>query len=282
MSPFPRYDRVVSLVMIVVLGLAVILWIDINPNILRARLGGDLPPVTVSWVLIAALVVIASAGTDLLVRSHPQMQARTLPTLHLPFASLEVVPGFWILPSFSIIGSFAFFRLFSPGLPGAAFVLALIAAGGLLLTVLVAQHYTLDRHADVSQRARLVLQIITYLLAFACFSAVYATGFRTLYGAALIGAAGTFLAYELLRWTPGRGLIRLALIIGLVMGEVLWPLNYWPAPFLLGGTLLLIIFYMISSMLVHYLAGTFQRRLLIEYGVLSSGLLAVVIYATFR
>lgn len=281
MSPFPRYDRVVSLVMIVVLGLAVVLWIDINPHILRARLGGDLPTITVSWVLIAALVVIVSAGTDLLVRAHPQMQARTLPTLHLPFASVEVVPGFWILPSFSIIGSFAFFRLFNAELPGAAFVVALIAAGGVLLTVLLAQHYTLDRNAGVSQRARFVLQVMTYLLAFTCFSAVYATGFRTLYGAALIAAAGTFLSYELLRWTSGRGLIRLALITGLVMGEVIWPLNYWPAPFLLGGTLLLIIFYVITSLLVHYLAGTLQHRLLLEYGVLSSVLLAIVIYATF-
>src|SRR5689334_18641630 len=88
----PRYDRIVSLIVIVLLGLAVVFLIDSNPNILRARLGGDLPTITVSWVLIASLVIIISAGADLLARAHPQMQTRTLPTINLGFASLELAP----------------------------------------------------------------------------------------------------------------------------------------------------------------------------------------------
>lgn len=280
LSSTPRYDRIVSLVLVVVLGLAVVLLIDINPNILRARLGGDLPTITVSWLLIASLVIITSAGADLLARSHPQMQTRPLPTLHLGIVTVEIAPGFWILPSFSVIGSFAFFRLFSVSLQGLAFVLALIAAGGLLLIVLVSQHYALDRDAATSRRARLVLQVISYLLAFSCFSAIYFTRFRTLYAATLIGWVGTLLAYELLRWTPHRRLMWLALLVGLVLGEATWALNYWPASFLLGGTLLLVIFYISTGLLHHQLGGTLQRRLLLEYGLLGSGLLAAVIYAT--
>lgn len=280
-SPLPRYDRIASLVLIVVLGLAVILWIDINPNILRARLVGDLPTITVSWLLIASLVVITSAGADLLVRSHPQMQIRTLPTFNLGFMTVEVVPGFWILPAFCVIGSFAFFRLFSASLQGMAFVLALVAAGGLLLAVLVAQHYSLDRDPPTAQRARLVLLVITYLLAFSCFSAIYFTRLRTLYAATLVGGTATLLAYEVLRWTSRQGGRRLALIIGLVLAETIWALNYWPAPFLLGGTLMLVIFYVTTSLVQHHLAGTLQRRLLVEYGLFGSGLLAALIFATF-
>ncbi|MFP4439744.1 MAG: hypothetical protein ACLFVO_21070 [Chloroflexaceae bacterium] len=280
-SPLPRYDRIASLVLIVVLGLAVILWIDINPNILRARLVGDLPTITVSWLLIASLVVITSAGADLLVRSHPQMQIRTLPTFNLGFMTVEVVPGFWILPAFCVIGSFAFFRLFSASLQGMAFVLALVAAGGLLLAVLVAQHYSLDRDPPTAQRARLVLLVITYLLAFSCFSAIYFTRLRTLYAAPLVGGTATLLAYEVLRWTSRQGGRRLALIIGLVLAETIWALNYWPAPFLLGGTLMLVIFYVTTSLVQHHLAGTLQRRLLVEYGLFGSGLLAALIFATF-
>jgi hypothetical protein len=280
-SPLPRYDRIASLVLIVVLGLAVILWIDINPNILRARLVGDLPTITVSWLLIASLVVITSAGADLLVRSHPQMQIRTLPTFNLGVMTVEVVPGFWILPAFCVIGSFAFFRLFSASLQGMAFVLALVAAGGLLLAVLVAQHYSLDRDPPTAQRARLVLLVITYLLAFSCFSAIYFTRLRTLYAATLVGGTATLLAYEVLRWTSRQGGRRLALIIGLVLAETIWALNYWPAPFLLGGTLMLVIFYVTTSLVQHHLAGTLQRRLLVEYGLFGSGLLAALIFATF-
>ena len=102
-SPTPRYDRIVSLVLLVVIGLALVFLIDINPNILRARLGGDLPSITVSWLLIVSLVVVTSAGADVFIRSHPQMQSRALPTLNLGLVRIEIAPGFWILPSFAIV-----------------------------------------------------------------------------------------------------------------------------------------------------------------------------------
>lgn len=281
-SPAPRYDRIVSLILIVLLGLAVIFLIDSNPNILLARLGGDLPTITASWFLIGTLVIIISAGADLLARSHPQMQTRTLPTLNLGVISLEVAPGFWILPSFTVVSSFAFFRLFSASLQGTAFVLALLAAGGLLLAVLVCQHYSLDRNPIVSQQARLALQIITYLLAFGCFSAVYNARLRTLYSASLIGAASALLAYELLRWTPGRSVALLAMLVGVTLGETTWALNYWAAHFLLGGTLMLVIFYVVTSLLQHNADGTLQRRVLVEYAILGICMLIAVVWATFR
>jgi hypothetical protein len=280
-SSSPRYDRIVSLVLVISLGLAVVLLIDINPNILRARLGGDLPTITVSWLLIALLIIIASTGADIQARAHPTMQTRTLPTLKLGFARTEIAPGFWILPSFSVIGSFAFFRLFSNSLQGAAFVLALAATGGLLLAVLVAQHYALDRDPAIRQRALLVLALIGYLLAFGVFSAVYFERFRTLYSAALISASGALLAYANLRWTQRGGLLPVAVFIGLLLGEVTWALNYWPAPFLLGGALLLLVFYLTVSLVTHYLGNTLQRRVIIEYALLGGGLFAAVVFATF-
>lgn len=282
-TPFsPRYDRIASLVLVVALGLAVVLFIDTNPNILRLFVGGDFPTITLSWLVIAALTIIASAGADVLIRSHPEMQNRTLPMLNLGFARTEVAPAFWILPSLSVVASFAFFRLFRPSLQGAAFVLVLVAAGSLLLTVLISQHYALDREPQTRQRARLVLYIVAYLLVFGCFSAVYFARIRTLYSASLIGGAAALTAYAILHWTPRRGLLALCLFVGLLLAECTWALNYWPAPFLLGGTLLLIIFYIIVSLLQHHIAGNLQHRLVIEYGLLGSGLLAAVIYAAFR
>jgi hypothetical protein len=157
----------------------------------------------------------------------------------------------------------------------------LVAAGGLLLAVLIAQHYALDREPEVRQRALLVLALIGYLLAFGVFSAVYFERFRTLYSAALIGGSGTLLAYANLRWTQRGGLLPIAVFVGLLLGEVTWGLNYWPAPFLLGGALLLLVFYVSVSLIAHYLSGTLQRRVVIEYALLGGGLFAAVVYATF-
>ncbi len=280
-SPAPRYERIVSLIVIVLLGLAVVFLIDINPNILRARLGGDLPTITVSWLLIASLVVIISAGADLLARAHPQMQTRALPTLNLGAVSLELAPGFWVLPSFSVISSFAFFRLFSGSLQGSAFAIALVAAGGLLFAVLVCQHYALDRNPTVSRQARLALQVIAYLIAFGCFSAIYNAKLRTLYSASLIGTSAALLGYELLRWTRARNPALLGLLIGVALGEVTWALNYWAAPFLLGGALMLVIFYIATSLLQHQAEGSLERRLLVEYALLGSVLLIAVVWSTF-
>lgn len=282
-SPPPRYDRIVSLVLLVLLGLAVVFLIDINPYILRARLGGDLPVITISWLLVASLVIITSTGADVFIRGHPQMQTRSLPTINLGFVAIEIAPGFWILPSFAIIASFAFFRLFSASLGMVAFIFALAAAGGLLLAALLGQHYALDRHPAVRHRARIGLQTITFLLAFGVFSAIYQARLRTLYSAALIGASGALLAYALLQWTPPRhGLLALAVMVGLTLAEATWALNYWAAPFLLGGALLLVIFYITTGLLQNYLEGTLSRRVLWEYGLLGAGLLAAVVVATFR
>lgn len=280
-SVHPRYDRIASLVLVVVLGLAVVLLVDMNPNILRARLGGDLPTITVSWLLIASLVVITSTAADLLARSHPEMQTRPLPTVNLGFARFEIAPGFWILPSLSVVSSFAFFRLFSSTMQGAAFVLSLVAAGGLLFVVLIAQHYALDRNKEISQRAKFVLQVVTYMLAFGSFSAIYYARLRTLYASVLIIVTTHLLTYEMLQWTPRQQLRYVSALVGLVLAEATWALNYWAAPFLMGGTVLLIIFYITASLLQHQATGTLKRHVMIEYGLLGGGLLAAVLYATF-
>lgn len=282
-SPTPRYDRIVSLVLLVLIGLAVVFLIDINPNILRARLGGDLPVITLSWLLVASLVVITCTGADLFIRSHPQMQSRALPTLNLGFVRLELAPGFWILPSFAIVAPFAFFRLFSPLLEMAAAIIALAATGGLLLAALLGQHYALDRQPELRYRARVVLQAVTLLLAFSLFSATYYARLRFLYSGVLIGATGALLAYALLQWAaPRRGLLLLSGIVGLALAEATWALNYWAASFLLGGALLLVIFYVTTGLIQNHLEGSLSKRIFWEYGLLGGGLLAAVVFATFR
>ncbi|MBC8160552.1 MAG: hypothetical protein H7Z42_04960 [Roseiflexaceae bacterium] len=282
-STKPRYDRIVSLVLLVIIGMAVIFVIDLSPATFRVLLGGDLPVITVSWLLIASLVLVTSTGADVFIRAHPTMQTRSLPTLRLGRFELEFAPGFWILPSLSIITSFGFFRLFSAALQSLAIVIALGAAGVLLLVSFIAQHYALDRATQVRERAQLVLQITTYALAFAGFSAIYYARLRFLYGGVLVGTLATLLAYALLQWSAQRkGLLALSACIGVALGETMWALNYWATPFLLGGLTLLVIFYIASGTMQHYLQQRLSRQVLVEYGVLGSALLAGVVFFTFR
>lgn len=64
--------------LLVLIGLAVVFLIDINPNNFRARLGGDLPLITLSWVLVGSLVVITITGADLFIAATPDAD-RALP-----------------------------------------------------------------------------------------------------------------------------------------------------------------------------------------------------------
>lgn len=279
----PRYDRVVSLTLVVLIGLTVIFLIDINPSNFRARLGGDLPAITLSWVLIGSLVLVASTGADLLIRSHPEMQTRTLPILNLGLVRVELAPAFWILPSFAIIAPFGLLRIFSGSLGMLAGIIAVISAGGLLFAALVAQHYALDRRPEVRQQARLALQAVVLLLAFGVFSAVAYARLRWLYSSVLIGVSAGLLAYGLLHWAPQRGsLPLLAAVVGITLAESVWALNYWRAPFLLGGVLLLAAFHVVTGVLQGALEGGLTRRLVLEYCLVGSGLLAAVVVASLR
>jgi Protein of unknown function (DUF5656) len=268
----PRYDRIVSLVLIVLIGLTVIFLIDINPNNFRARLGGDLPAITLSWVLIGSLVLITSTGADVFIRSHPEMQTRSLPTINLGFVRIELAFGFWVLPAFTIIAPFALFRLFSASLGTIAGSIAVIVSGALLFMVLIGQHYALDRQIKTRQIARTSLQTIALLVAFGVFSA-----------ATLIGLSSAMLAYALLQWSSKRGgLAILSAVVGITLAEVTWALNYWAAPFLLSGVVLLAMFHVVTGMLQSHLEGTLSRRVILEYSLIGSGLLAAVVVAAFR
>jgi hypothetical protein len=282
-SPKPRYDRIVSLVLLVMLGLAVVLLIDINPSILRARLGGDLPIITVSWLLIASLVVIISTGADVFIRSHPEMQLRSLPALRFGPITIELVPAFWILPSLAIVASFAFFRLFSASLDALAFIIALVVAGILLFSSLITQHYALDRRPGTQRLARLALQATALMLAFGIFSAIHHARMRTLYSAALVGVTGMMLSYALLYWVRSSSrLTVLSLSIGLTLAEATWALNYWSTSFLIGGALLLVIFHVVTGMVQNHLEQRLNTRVVTEYLVLGGGLLGVLVVVMLR
>ncbi len=73
----------------------------------------------------------------------------------------------------------------------------------------------------------------------------------------------------------------MAAFVGLTLAEATWPLNYWATTFLIAGTVLLVLFYLVVSLLQHIGSGRLQRRLMLEYGLLGGGLLVAILYVTF-
>ena len=66
-----------------------------------------------------------------------------------------------------------------------------------------------------------------------------------------------------------------AALIGLASGEVTWALNYWVVLALVGGAVLLLLFYVLVGVVEGILHGELSRRLLIEYS--SVGLLGFLL-----
>jgi hypothetical protein len=58
-----------------------------------------------------------------------------------------------------------------------------------------------------------------------------------------------------------------SLIIGLVLGQVTWALNYWLLPGLTGGLLLLLIFYLLVGVAQQGLQDRLNRRVLLEFAI---------------
>lgn len=159
-----------------------------------------------------------------------------------------------------------------------AFVLALISTGILLLASLVAQHYSMDRQPEIRQVALMVLQGLALLMAFGLFSAIYYAHLRTLYSAVFVGSCGALLAYAQLQWTQTKAnLGLLSLMVGFILAQALWALNYWSAPFLLGGALLLVIFYVVTGMLQNSLTENASTRTYWEYAIIGSVLMVAII-----
>ncbi|MBA3471023.1 MAG: hypothetical protein H0T53_15420 [Herpetosiphonaceae bacterium] len=280
----PRFDRILPLISLVVLGLMVVFLLESNPdNPLVARISDDLPVVSVAWVVIALLAIVVSTGADLLARAHPRLEHSSLLTLPGRLRRIELAPLFWVLPSTVVIASFAFFRLFRGSLQGLAFILVLLACGILLTVTLVAQHYALDREPEVREKARITSQVVAYLVGFGLFSAIMYSHYRIIFTIALILLASVPLAYRLLARSVNdhrRPLTISTMVVGVVLAEAAAILTYWPAPFLVSGTMLLAIFYVMIGMLQHSQAGTLDRRVGWELGLLGTLVLVVLAAAT--
>ena len=65
-------------------------------------------------------------------------------------------------------------------------------------------------------------------------------------------------------------------IAGLLLGQATWALNYWRLDSLTGGTILLLLFYNIIGLSQNALQGRINRRVVLEYGLITVAALALI------
>ncbi len=252
-STHPLYDRLLTVVALTTIGLILTLAID--------------PPA--SWGLLVLLLVTVVLGADYTLRIGPDGRSRR---------SYDTTT-LWILPGLLTLGAFLFLRLpvFASGPTIGA---GIFATGALLAGTLLAENYVIAPSDETRTKARFWLNILSYLIAFALFTAIYAPKDSVPFSAIAVAVVTALVCLELYlgsRSARHRAIIY-ASLTGLSLGQITWALNYWNIDAITGGALLTIAFYLISSVLRYDLSGRLDQRTLFEFSVVSGIWLAIIFF----
>jgi hypothetical protein len=223
--------------------------------------------VSTQYVLVALLVGLTCTGTDALVRTHPL-------ALHKQIENTFVL---WTVPALTVLLA----ALALPYAPHRSIWLGgVLLAGVLLGLTLTAEYHTIDPRDAKFGSAQLFLTAMIYVLALASFVLVYSAKSRSLLSATSLFIIAALLTLERLR-TSGHALPTTAiyaLVIGLVIGESVWALNYSRVPGLMGGLLLLLTFHVTTGLVYQHLTEGLSPRTWAEYGLVTLVGLGLTVY----
>ena len=238
----------------VVAGAAVSLLLQLPTAILEFRALGSPVSIVISDTTIMAIfmALLGGAAAESVIRLHPRFLRQREDGALRTWA-------FWALPA----------------------ALAVLRTGLLFGLALSGLYATVEPGTPGFRRGRLLLNVLAYGAALLLFLLVYQTRTRSLLSGTLVAATAALLAVELLRSTTERVdlVLTYAGIVGLVLGEMTWALNYWLLPGVTGGMLLLLIFYLLVGLAQNGLAGHLTRRVILEltiFAVFALILIAVV------
>ena len=263
--------------------------------------------ITTNTILGALLAGLVASGTESVVRAHPRTRAgalraaggqigsstpfprseiaqrgptaETVSILHSQQLNLILTRGnhwvFWALPMALVV--VALFLL--PVTPSQAYwLLGIMLTGAALGLSMAGIYYTIDPFARGYRRARLGMNALTYAVALVLFLVVYRSRARSIVSATEVMLVSALLALELLRGS-GRPTLMITLyagITGVLLGQVTWALNYWRLTSLTGGLVLLVVFYDVVGLAQSALQGRIGRRVIIEYGLITVGAMALI------
>ncbi len=241
----------------------------------------QLPQVTRRFHLLGSPLEVNLTGTGLLVvlvGGLAAMGARYILAAHpdAPDRLPRPLVFSWVLPG--LIGGMAAYLVeLAPT--------EVVWAGGLLLAMLLigltvaAEFAALSPRHPAATRARLGLNVLAYLLALLFFYLIYRTRARSLITATEITLVAFLIALDLLGVAETRA-VRVVLysgIIGLLVGEATWALNYWRLDNWTASLLLLLFFYLATGIAQQYLLDRLKPAVLLEFGLVTAAVLTLVL-----
>jgi hypothetical protein len=269
---FVPFDRLSLLTSLVLVGLTLSLVLDLPSHRFEFSLFGSEASFTVSgtWLIALVLAALTAAGVNAIARAHP--------SVHLVETGYVFILG--ILPELIVVTAAMLLSLADVRAYG-GYALVLVALSGLFFVgVIVLEYITIDLSDRRYNLARLGLNLATYLIGLILFATIYSWKLRSLYSAPAIGLAAGLLALELLRgsesdflrtWIYSAG-------IGLVIGEIVWALNYWSISGFVGGAFLLIFFYAFAGLVQQYLWNRLNRIVFFEFTMIFLGAIALLFW----
>lgn len=217
------------------------------------------------WILLA-LTAIMALGADGIIRSHPDGEFRTIgdtsPYLFVPVLFTlssglflqDVVLSYWAVP-------------------------AVLGAAVLMGFALSAEYASVAPDLAGGAMAHFMLNVITYLTAFGFYAVVYGFDVNLAPAALAVGLVSMLLSIEVFREAeadPIRALV-FAAVIGVIAGEARWVLYFIPLDGILAGIFILLVFYLTTGVISHYLTDHLDRMVLLEFAMVSAAGLAIVV-----
>lgn len=262
------YDRLSILLALLLLSSVLFRFIELPGRVWRLQAFGSPLEIHASETLLLMTLMIGfvCTGTSLILHDHPQLKGGSGRPIYIS----------WILPSV-LAGLSAYLLALAPTL--LTWLAGLILVGVIIGLTISAEYAALSPKAAGYPTARLALNVLAYLLTFALFAVIYQTRMRSLMTATLTLLTATLLALDLLSVAdvPLLRMLPFAGIVGLIVGESTWALNYWQISPWTGGLFLLLIFYVVVNVAHQHLLEQLHASILVEFALVAVAVLALVL-----
>jgi hypothetical protein len=269
-KPLDR-NRLSVVVAVLLLGSLLFRFIELPEHTWRLEpLGSPLEiHVTGTWLLTTLMIGLVCTGTNLVLHDHPRLGEQSGRPIYIS----------WILPGV-MAGLSAY--LLNHISPWPVWIGGLVVAGVGISLVVSAEYAAVSPEDPGYPTARLALNMLAYLLAFTLFILIYNSRSRSLVTASLMLVAAALLTLDLLSAADVqfRRVVLFASIVGLIIGESTWVLNYWQISAWAGGLLLLLTFYFTVNVAHQYLLDRLNASALVEFAVVAVIVLIIVLLRT--
>jgi len=203
------------------------------------------------------LVLVAVAGTDRVLRLHPQGR----------FHGANATALYVLLPGlFALTTALALGRSDSVTLQ----LLIGIAVVALFIVTVFAEYLTVDPDAETYELARFGLLLSIYVTALFSFVVAFTVGVPLLLSIIFVGVASLLLTIDMLREleTDSAALLVQSVAVAAVMAECRWVLYYLGLAEVMAGAFMLIVYYVMTGLIQDYVAGRADRRSWLNWGVI--------------